>query len=153
MGSGKELVNSFYIGFWLYLSAAIVLFALVVCLFLFRKKIVKPSANMVKRIPFYIGLVVILAINSVIAVFFARYAQDLSAVRNKQFETITGTVIGYNNVQYDESQGHSKYFNPIVKADDKDLTIVLNVGPTELNQNYTFIYLKHTRLAEIVSKS
>lgn len=150
MNKENDLISGFYTGFWAFLVTIIVLTALIVVLFLCKQKILKPNIHIGGKVVFYVGLVVILAINVVFTLIFSNYCKDLSAVQKKQFETITGTVIGYNRVEYDESKGR-KYSNPIVEDIDGK-KVVLMIGQTEFNSKYTFIYLEHTRLAVIVEK-
>ncbi|MCL2675988.1 MAG: hypothetical protein FWE84_05355 [Firmicutes bacterium] len=77
------------------------------------------------------------------------YLQDYSAVRKRQFEIIKGTVIKYNKIKVSGGDATTYYYHPVVSEDNTNREIELKVNGTKLNEHYTFIYLKHTRLAKI----
>jgi hypothetical protein len=99
-------------------------------------------------------LFVFLAIETILSISFSKCIMDLPAVRNKEFEYMTGTVVAYSR-SYEANDGTNTYdltSLPIFLDESNGNRIKLVVGPTKLNYTYEIIYLKHTKLAEIVEE-
>ena len=145
----NELISNFYFGFWLYFAAVISLIAVILLLIIFRGKILLHfNQSNISKVFLYSIIGILLIVNTIFSIKFTTYCLDIDAVRNRNFEVLTDTVIDYTKTTYFEN-GTVGYFGPIIKIEGSEETIKLNVGPTELNKTYTFIYLKHTKVARI----
>jgi glucan phosphoethanolaminetransferase (alkaline phosphatase superfamily) len=145
----NELISNFYFGFWLYFAAVIALISVIILLIIFREKILLHfSQTNISKVFLFSIIGILFMVNAFFSIKFTTYCLDIDAVRNRNFEVLTGTVIDYTKATYNEN-GTVDYFGPIIKIEGSEETIILNVGPTELNKTYTFIYLKHTKVARI----
>jgi hypothetical protein len=71
--------------------------------------------------------------------------RDLKSVRTSSFERVTGKVIRYMRNQSETGSQLNNF--PIIQIENSDETIRLLVNKgTAINETYTFIYLKHTKL-------
>ena len=91
---------------------------------------------------------------------FIPYAKDLGAVRNKSFQRVIGTVVGYKKFQAGASFTAKWFYNPIVKDETtgEEIELDVNIGqyatkgvknPEEVGvgEKYIFLYLKNSKLA------
>ena len=156
MTAEQELFKRFYGGLVLWIILITASLTIIVLSLIFRKRIIAYNnrVSSFRAVPdkgFW--LYITLAVVAVGCAFFTYklipHFQDLSAVKAESFEVFTGEVIGYAKVNYGTDSG-TTYKNPKIK-DSEGKTIVLNLKywTTELNKTYTFIYLKHTRLAVV----
>ena len=87
----------------------------------------------------------------ILTVFFiyqlVPFCKDKKQVDNRNFITITGTVVGFDKKTYYDD-GKPTYSNPIINIEETDETIVLKLKDVNYNDTYNIIYLEHTRLAE-----
>ena len=146
----SKLIGKFYDTFWLLIIIIAVFTVLTILLLVFRGKILSENNDKSKS-TYYFLMIVCLLFNGWAVYKFVPYGQDLRYVREKEFSYITGEVIGYNKK---ESIGDIavtyKYSQPIVINGDNQ--IILEVRDTELNKVYSFIYLKHTKIAIITEE-
>jgi hypothetical protein len=78
------------------------------------------------------------------------HALDFKAAKRKKFESVTGTVARYKKVNHGGEPPTTSFY-PIIKDSITGKELILKVNGAEINRRYTFIYLKHTKLALIKS--
>lgn len=150
MSAESKLLEKFYSGFWIYLSGIILFVIFIGILTVFRKRLVKGDETKSRRI--YLGSLLV----SLCAMFFfgfrlIPYLQDFEAAQNRRFEFVSGTVVDYGKaVNVGDMAGEIRYYYPIV-MDGDGTKIKLDVMGTTLNESYEFVYLEHTKLAEILA--
>jgi hypothetical protein len=150
MEAENALINNFYIGFWLNLAVVIAIIISIVLLIIFKKKIfMKSNQSALSKVIFFSAIGLLFLVNTLFGFKFTLHCLDLKAVQNRNFETITGTVINYDKATSYEN-GTVDYSYPIIKIEGTDKTIILDAGQTELYKTYTFIYLKYTKIADII---
>lgn len=141
----KNLINSYYTGFVLYIVSTIVIAIVVLLLVLFRSKIL---LNMKKIL--FIAIILVSAFVGIFTLYKSIiFSKDLDLIKSQQFETIKGTVVSYTYVREGNDPTDPIYGNPIFDVGNGN-QMVLNVGPTELGKTYEIIYLPNCKLAEIV---
>lgn len=146
----SKLVSKFYDVFWLLIISITILTVLVIILLIFRGKIIS-NDNIRSKGAFYFGIIMCLTFNGWLLFKFVPYGQDLQYVRTKEFSYVTGEVIGYNKREaIGDIAVTYKYSQPIII--DGENQVVLEVNDTELNKMYSFIYLKHTKIAIIIEE-
>jgi hypothetical protein len=151
MENQSKLINKFYEGFWLLIIGVSILTVIIILLLIFRSKIINGD-NIRSKGAYYFIMIVCVVFNGWLIYTFIPYVQDMSDVRSKEFNYITGEVIGYNKRKAIGDIAVSyKYAQPIVIDDDRNQTI-LEVNNTELNKTYSFIYLRHTKIAIIIEE-
>lgn len=163
----KRLVRWFYRGFWI---IAIICLAATTIMIIGTieswNKYILGEYQLIIPIMFT-GLLIISLILLIIGILPS--LRDLPAVRKRNFETMTGTIIRYKRVQQggeppthgwdaivkDDSTGNEiqlniinrkerEVYNPLTKKDE--------IAP-EFYGTYNFIYLKHTKFAVIDDQS
>lgn len=72
------------------------------------------------------------------------YWADINDARDKNFITITGTVVGYK-CRSSSDDGTVYFHKPIFKISGSDDEIALSDDGTLENRKYIIIYLKHSR--------
>jgi uncharacterized membrane protein YcgQ (UPF0703/DUF1980 family) len=96
MEAENALINNFYFGFWLYLAAVIAFIIAIVLLIIFRKKIfLQFNQSTMSKVIFFSAIGLLFLVNALFGLKFTMHCLDLKAVQNRNFETITGTVISY----------------------------------------------------------
>lgn len=146
----SKLVSKFYDVFWLLMISITVLTVLFILLLIFRGKIISDDNIRSKGI-YYFVMIVCLIFNGWLIYKFVPYGQDLQYVRSKEFSYITGEVIGYNKREaIGDIAVTYRYSQPIIT--DGDNRVILEVNDTELNKTYSFIYLRHTKIAIIIKE-
>ena len=81
---------------------------------------------------------------------FIPYWKDFKVIKQKEFETITGTVIKYTYIREENNPNDPIQLIPIVKEVDSEKQINSNVIGTKLYRKYTFLYLPNTHIAIII---
>jgi hypothetical protein len=149
MSAEEQLIENFYARFWLYLVAAAVFIVIVVLMLVFRNKILAPyNKSATSKIVLYSVVILLCLVAASFGVRFAAYAADLDAAANREYIVVTGTVVGYRKAA-DSENGETYYNEPIVEIRGTGEKIELDAFNTEINETYTFIYLKHSKLAVI----
>lgn len=149
MENESKLINKFYDEFWLLIIGISILTVIIILLLIFRNKIISDD-NVRSKGVYYFIMIVCVVFNGWLIYTFTPYGQDMKDVRSNEFNYITGEVIGYNKRKAIGDIAVSyKYYQPIVIDDDGN-QIILEVNNTELNKTYSFIYLKHTKIAIII---
>ena len=146
----ERLFQSFRIGFWLHLTFVVILCVVIIILFAFKGKISADTEHNGKLV-FWIGLCLLIIVLVIVSVRFVNYCLDITYVKNGNYETFVGEVIGYTyiaegNSPQDPILGHP-IFRDIATNEEKRFI----VGPCEIGEIYTIIYLPHTKLAEIIA--
>lgn len=146
-----NIISAYKLGFYLLLIALIMLILFSIVIMIFRKKICSKYSKVKHNIIISIFILIPLFCSLLIYIFkFNAYTLDNPSVNKKEFEQAIVQVIGYNDSKYSENTGRIEYSNPIFKNLDNGEIINVNVGPIELNKVYTIIYLKHTKIGEII---
>lgn len=100
--------------------------------------------------PFFpLVLFIFLIVSLIIAFRYLRdYFFDLSAVRKKDFKTITGVVIRLQKVE-GGGEVPPVYYYPIIRDDETGKEIGLTLEGCLIGCRYKFLYLEHTKIAVI----
>lgn len=143
MQSTKNIKRRYYIHLCLYIVFAIGFVVALILLAIYR------NAFSIEFIPY-----LLIAIFSIAEIGFLytliSYFKDFHRVRRNIYDEITGTVIRYKRNQDPES-GQQINTRPTICAinSNKEIEICVTEGMTQLNETYTFIYLKHTRIGVV----
>jgi len=81
---------------------------------------------------------------------FVVFFFDLQDVKQRNFEEITATAIRYSWVRESNSPNDPSYGPPIFEITGTGEKIKLSAGLIKLGETYKLIYLKHSKLAEVV---
>lgn len=143
MQSIKNIKRRYYIQLCLYIVFAIAFAVALILLAIYR------NAFSIEFIPY-----LLIAIFSIAEIGFLytliSYLKDFDRVRKNIFDEITGTVIRYKRNQDPESGQQINTRPTICESDsNKEIEIYITEGMTQLNETYTFIYLKHTRIGVV----
>lgn len=142
----SKLVSRFYQNFWLYLIGIILLIITIAITIILKNKIMVKN-----KVGFFSIIIITMAFIIFFLIKFIPYSRDLNSVKNKTFETITGEVVDYGKAKaIGDIATEVKYYYPIIE-DKNGIRIKLDVNGTVKNNTYTFIYLEHTKLAEILN--
>lgn len=148
MSAEDKLIKSFYTGFWSLLAVCIVFLILIVIMILCKSKILERFDNSKTSIMWFWIVIMFLIILTVFFIYqLVPFCKDKKQVDNRNFITITGTVVGFDKKTYYDD-GKPTYSNPIINIEETDETIVLKLKDVNYNDTYNIIYLEHTRLAE-----
>lgn len=140
----SKLVSRFSQNFWLYLIGIILLIITIAITIILKNKIMVKN-----KVGFFSIIIITMAFIIFFLIKFIPYSRDLNSVKNKNFETITGEVVDYGKAKdIGDIATEVKYYYPIIE-DKNGIRIKLDVNGTVKNNTYTFIYLEHTKLAEI----
>ena len=147
----SQLIRKFYEGIWVNVLVCFSILFVIILLTIFRKKIIYYYENIaLSKIIVYSLILVLLIVEVVFIIKFIPYCKDLKVVKQKDFETITGTVVEYTYIREGNDPNDPIQLKPIVKDINSDMKIQLNVTGTNLYHTYKFIYLPNTRIAVIV---
>ena len=148
----KYLIDRFYQEFWLFfilLAVTIICSAIMVVVFVIRFQ----KLDIKFRIIIPIVCVLLIALSFVLNIYFSKYFEDLIYLRSNEPIQIEGKVIGYA-VAVSSDDLTVKRSWPIVSIDGTKEQISLGVSHAErklnIDQEYTFLYLPHTRIAEVI---
>jgi hypothetical protein len=147
----ENLIKRFNQGFWGYLVFTILMLLLIVVIIVLRKKILGTKPEIYRKVIFIASIITILFVGLLWGLRFSQYACDYSNVRNKNFQMVSGTVIGYSRGTFYDN-GSTEHYDPIILIDGTNNKIILSVFETKLNEHYTFIYLENTKIAEIYNE-
>ena len=148
MSAEDKLIHSFYNGFWSFLVASIVFLILIVLIILCKSKLLQRFDNSkASNITYWIVITVMIIINVFLIYKFIVFCKDKKQVDNRNFITITGTVVGFDKKTFYDD-GKPTYSNPIINIEETNKTIVLKLRDVNLYETYNIIYLENTHLAE-----
>ncbi|MDR3293491.1 MAG: hypothetical protein LBT20_05255 [Clostridiales bacterium] len=159
----KKLVKKFYIGF----LALAIMYGLLIIGFTIGSIIAWINYTRGKEELFMSILVtaVLLTVSIIFIVYAIPSFRDLTAVRQRKFERIIGTIVRYNKVEHGGEPPTHGYYTVVkdnITGKEVELSIVNRrekeiynplikeeIVVQELFGTYNFIYLKHTKLAVI----
>lgn len=149
----NDLISNFYTGFEFLAFAILIFIVLIILGIIFKDKILRDYKNSATygKFVYWLFICALLICYIFLGYKFTLRCMDLKAVNERNFETITGTVIKYSYIAEGNSPKDSILGNPIFEIAGTTEQIELKVGPTELNKTYTIIYLKYCKEARIVS--
>jgi len=156
MSIEDNLISAFYIGFFMYLVFSVLLILILFILAFFMAKIMRGNTTIGGNNAFNSKIIIAFLFVSIclLSIFnfykFSTYCKDLKNVQQRSFETITAIAVGYSSVGEGNGPNDLSYGTPIFEVPETGEKIKLSVGPVELNETYTLIYLKHCKLAEII---
>lgn len=147
----SQLVRKFYEGMWINVLICFCILFVIILLTILRNKIIYYYENItLAKIIVYISILILLILEIVFVIRFIPYWKDFKVIKQKEFETITGTVIKYTYIREGNDPNDPIQLKPIVKDINSGEQIKLLVTGTELNQMYTFMYLPNTHIAIII---
>ncbi len=107
------------------------------------------------RIAFVFSIFLLLCLTIIVGNIFSQYHRDRQYLKNSDVIIIDGEVIGFAKTTGDELTASKSW--PIIRINGSNEQITLGVINSEkrleINQQYTFIYLPNTQMAEIVLES
>ncbi|HRY78154.1 MAG TPA: hypothetical protein P5154_05260 [Candidatus Izemoplasmatales bacterium] len=112
------------------------------------KKFISPRVGWAS----YFGILLFVLVACVFSgIRFQLFFRDYRSVEERDFQTITGTVVDYGRaVSSGDITSETFYSEPIVRDNDTGDEIRLDCSGTSWDETYTFLYLENTRLAVIV---
>lgn len=150
MNAEDQLIKSFYNGFWSLLAVSIVFLILIVFMILSKSKFLERYNNSKKsNIWFWIVITIMIIYTMYIIFQFIIFCKDKKQVDNRDFITITGTVVGFDKKTYYNDYGNPTYSDPIINIEGTNEAIILKLTNVHISGTYKIIYLKHTRLAKL----
>ena len=157
MGAEDKLIRSFYVGFWMFCAFFILSSLALLILAFFGVKIIKGGMiggnNSFHSKLILIALFIGICLCLIFCVYkFSIFCMDLKDVQQRNFETITGKVIGYSSIGEGNGPNDLSHGEPVFYISETGERIKLSVGPVKLNETYTMIYLRHCKLAEIIGE-
>ena len=144
----NNLIYAFHVGFWLYFSAALIFMILAVVLILFKRALLADFKKM--RLVYPMAAVIVFAGLIFFIYRFTMFYMDLDDVNLRRFETVTGKVVGYARVSASDFR-EPVYEYPIFEIVGTGERIRILTGPAELHKTYTVMYLRHSKIGEIVA--
>ncbi|MDD4000038.1 MAG: hypothetical protein PHX62_03995 [Bacilli bacterium] len=149
MKSKKKLKQEYLIAL-IFTIVFIIIMVTGIILVIVNKNSISIGANELFNYILIYGLIILCSIGTLIFLReLIKYSKDFKAVKNGQFEEVTGTIIKFAKNQ-DPDSGRQINCIPIIKISNSDETIRLKINYfTKIGETYTFIYLKHTKMGAI----
>ena len=149
MDAENKLIKWFNDGIYVHLMVIIGFLLVIILLFIFRKKLLNDFQNTKGSI---VGFYLIISALILTICYFGYWLTlcelDKEEVENRQFEIATGTVTRYFGVREGNSPTDPIYNGGVIETESGEI-IRLYIRDIEVDETYTFIYLKQTRLAVV----
>lgn len=146
------LLDRFNQEYWIFLT--LLLLSLITLLLVFALCLIKyNNVSRTIKIAFIFCILLFLCITIMVGHIFSKYHRDREHLKSFDVITITGEVIDFAiSTSGDELTVTQSW--PIIRINGSNEQIALGIINSEAilekNQQYTFIYLPNTRMAEIV---
>ena len=138
--------------YWIFL--VLLLLSIITLVYVFTLCLIKyNNVSRTNKIAFIFCILLFLCITIMVGHIFSKYHRDREYLKNFDVITITGEAIDFAiSTSGDELTATKSW--PIIRINGSNEQIALRVinseAILEINQQYTFIYLPNTMMAEIV---
>lgn len=145
----NKLKRQFYIGFLLLIMVDIIVIS--ICLSMTIITLLKYFNEKLELIWSIIASILLILFLIICTFGTLPHFRDLPSVRQGKFKTTTGFIKRYRKIEHGGEPPTTNY-HPIVKDNNTGELNELVVNGIELGKQYTFLYLKYTKIAVIVKE-